>query len=248
MQIDTNTLYSMANQLRSCYQSYSFKKSSLQTRHNEIGRRLQSLSTFLDQTANQYEQLENQVNQKVKLPSFSKAHTLWSDSISYTHKNYSASYTNEFGSANACMSLGQVKASGSVKAQFIRNNQFDPSLKINAQASGTLLSANANARIGNEYVYANVNAKGSVGTVYAKANAAIDKTGVDIDAGIGAAAARGEVKCSFNVFGIGITLTGSGSIGSAELSASYRHKNREWEVGSKMGFIAGLGWKVKVTY
>lgn len=29
---------------------------------------------------------------------------------------------------------------------------------------------------------------------------------------------------------------------------SYRHKNREWEFGSKLGFIAGTGFRLKVSY
>ena len=34
----------------------------------------------------------------------------------------------------------------------------------------------------------------------------------------------------------------------AEEEVSFSHKNREWEFGSKLGFIAGLGFKVNVTY
>ena len=31
------------------------------------------------------------------------------------------------------------------------------------------------------------------------------------------------------------------------LGLSYRHRNREWEFGSKLGFIAGTGFKVNAS-
>ena len=43
-------------------------------------------------------------------------------------------------------------------------------------------------------------------------------------------------------------MTGSGSIGSAEANLTYHRSAKEWEFGSKLGFIAGLGFKVKVEY
>ena len=64
----------------------------------------------------------------------------------------------------------------------------------------------------------------------------------------GAAAVQGEVQCAFELFGAKVTITGSGSLGSAQAELTYSHKNREWEFGSKLGFIAGLGFHVKVEY
>ena len=69
-----------------------------------------------------------------------------------------------------------------------------------------------------------------------------------LDLGVGGSALKGEVEAAFHVFGAKVTLTGQGSVGSAELNMSYHHSNREWEFGSKLGFIVGTGFKVKVQY
>jgi len=51
-----------------------------------------------------------------------------------------------------------------------------------------------------------------------------------------------------NILGAKVTLTAQGSVGSAEANFSYHFSSREWEIGSKLGFIAGLGFKINVSY
>ena len=68
------------------------------------------------------------------------------------------------------------------------------------------------------------------------------------EAGVGVAALRGETRCVLNILGAKVTLTAQGSVGSAEANFSYHFSSREWEIGSKLGFIAGLGFKINVSY
>jgi hypothetical protein len=65
---------------------------------------------------------------------------------------------------------------------------------------------------------------------------------------VGAAALRGECSAAFSLFGVTVTMTGSASLLSTEASMTYRHKNREWEFGTSLGFIAGLGFNWKISY
>ena len=102
-----------------------------------------------------------------------------------------------------------------------------------------------NARIGNSKVYASARATGQVGVAYANCKAVFSKK---VQSFVGVAALRGETRCVLNILGAKVTLTAQGSVGSAEANFSYHFSNREWEIGSKLGFIAGLGFKINVSY
>ena len=117
-----------------------------------------------------------------------------------------------------------------------------------AGAQAALLQAGAEVWTGGSLIGASASAEGTAGYAYAEAEAVLSKEEQTIHAGAGVCALRGEVRCVLKIFNVRITLTGSGSIGSAEAEVSFSHKNREWEFGSKLGFIAGLGFKVNVTY
>lgn len=98
------------------------------------------------------------------------------------------------------------------------------------------------------FVKASTKLTGSIGTVYAQAEAVLSKAEQTLSLKAGAAALTGEAQCAFELFGAKVTLTGSLSLGSAEAELTYSHKNKEWEFGSKLGFIAGLGFRIKVEY
>lgn len=169
-------------------------------------------------------------------------------SIQYTMVESSISAHRKYANASLRMNVGDISAYGKVQAKVWKDKELKPDVEINAEVSGSVLSANAKAYLGNSYVHANLSAKGTVGTVYAKAKAVYNENEQTLDIGVGAAALRGEVQTSFNILGASVTISGSGSIGSAEANWTYHHANREWEFGSKLGFIAGLGFKVRVNY
>jgi hypothetical protein len=119
---------------------------------------------------------------------------------------------------------------------------------LSSEASLALLSSTVNARVGNAKIYASARATGQVGVAYATCKAVLSKKEQSFEAGVGVAALKGETRCVFSVMGAKVTLTAQGSIGSAEANLSYRFSSREWEIGSKLGFIAGLGFKINVSY
>ena len=82
----------------------------------------------------------------------------------------------------------------------------------------------------------------------ATCKAAFSRKEQSFEAGVGVAALRGETRCVLNILGVKVTLTAQGSLGSAEANFSYHFSSREWEIGSKLGFIAGLGFKINVSY
>ena len=148
--------------------------------------------------------------------------------------------------ANATLLDGEIKSS--ISARIWKNKKFDPRIVLNAESSLALLSSTVNARIGNSKVYASARATGQVGVAYATCKAAFSRKEQSFEAGVGVAALRGETRCVLNILGAKVTLTAQGSVGSAEANFSYHFSSREWEIGSKLGFIAGLGFKINVSY
>lgn len=145
--------------------------------------------------------------------------------------------------------VGEVALKGQAHASLLdADGDFDPQLIVYAQASATLAQASLTLKGGNSLLGASVRASGSLGVAYAEAEAVLSAQEQTLKLKAGAAAVQGEVQCAFELFGAKVTITGSGSLGSAQAELTYSHKNREWEFGSKLGFIAGLGFHVKVEY
>lgn len=169
-------------------------------------------------------------------------------SAAYHYGQINRDYGNDKTSLKLDASIGNIKAKGTCEAKLWKDKKFDPKVIVSANASAAVLSGSIQGRAGWKNIYAKAGAYGDIGALYANAKAVINTKEQTLEAGIGAAALKGEVRTSFHVFGANVTLTGQGSIGSIEGTVSYHHSAREWEFGSKMGFIAGLGFKVKVNY
>lgn len=146
------------------------------------------------------------------------------------------------------MDVGKVSVSADAKAVLKQNDKWDPALILQAEASAALAKATATIRLGNDYIHADGEVSGGVGVASAEAKAIINKEEISLKAEAGVAALKGEVKGSFSVFGATITLSGSGEVGSIGGGAEFSSKKGEWELGGKLSFIAGLGFKVKVNY
>lgn len=241
----------------------TLKTMSLQERNSRIQNEINDIVSYLKSTACLIEETEkksslfkpgklsfstysnlNLISQILKKSRYSYASATAEFAALKAYKGFTAKYFHI--GANAKILSGQVK--GSIAARIWKKKKFDPRVVLRAETTASLLSADVSTRLGNQHVYATARAEGSVGTVYAKCKTVLSKKEQTFEAGIGACALRGETRCCLNVFGVKVILTAEGSIGSAEANFSYSHKNREWEIGSKLGFIAGLGFKVKVSY
>lgn len=234
-----------------------------QARHYQIQNKLQQIAEYLSQTANIYEQNETKnsifkegnlitsSNINLNFPSLltkgdKKAY--FSGYAQYSFKEATIAYKNDYINSSLSLNVGDAKINAEGELRVWKDKVFDPELEVDVRADVALLSGNLRAKIGNEYVNTNVDARGTVGALYAQAHCVLSKEEQTLEAGVGACALRGEAEVAFNIFGAKVTLTAEGSVGSAEAKLSYHHKNREWEFGSKLGFIAGLGFKVRVNY
>ncbi|MCF0260939.1 MAG: hypothetical protein HUJ54_13850 [Erysipelotrichaceae bacterium] len=168
--------------------------------------------------------------------------------MSYALGSASAVYEGEYLSASVSAAVLQGKASGTASVRLMDEGRFSPEVNAAAGVQGSLLASAASASVSTPYASAKASAAGEVGAVYAGASAVINPNEIRMEAAVGAAALRGECSFAFSLFGATVTVTGSGSVGSAEAGLSFAYSNREWEIGSKLGFIAGLGFKLKVEY
>lgn len=219
----------------------SSKNPTINERQYRIAKEIMDIANYLSKSASLIESCEhkqsawkpgkvnlikytnlNLVSQLTKQSRYSYGSIRYTKSFKEWNKNYTKPYFHV--GANATLLDGEIKSS--ISARIWKNKKFDPRIVLNAESSLALLSSTVNARIGNSKVYASARATGQVGV----------------------AALRGETRCVLNILGAKVTLTAQGSVGSAEANFSYHFSSREWEIGSKLGFIAGLGFKINVSY
>lgn len=241
----------------------SSKDPTINERQYRIAKEIMDIAIYLSKSASLIESCEhkqsawkpgkvnlikytnlNLVSQLTKQSRYSYGSVRYTKSFKEWNKNYTKPYFHV--GANATLLDGEIKSS--ISARIWKNKKFDPRIVLNAESSLALLSSTVNARIGNSKVYASARATGQVGVAYATCKAAFSRKEQSFEAGVGVAALRGETRCVLNILGAKVTLTAQGSVGSAEANFSYHFSSREWEIGSKLGFIAGLGFKINVSY
>ena len=241
----------------------SSKDPTINERQYRIAKEIMDIANYLSKSASLIESCEhkqsawkpgkvnlikytnlNLVSQLTKQSRYSYGSVRYTKSFKEWNKNYTKPYFHV--GANATLLDGEIKSS--ISARIWKNKKFDPRIVLNAESSLALLSSTVNARIGNSKVYASARATGQVGVAYATCKAAFSRKEQSFEAGVGVAALRGETRCVLNILGAKVTLTAQGSVGSAEANFSYHFSSREWEIGSKLGFIAGLGFKINVSY
>lgn len=263
MRIDTDVCRSLSASFRSLQATCSVP-ASLTIQKLSVSRSLEQLSLYFTTLADQAEAAENQkaffVPGKVvtshreywnlgRQLNKQPAKTTLTGSLDASWKTGSLTAAHDKYTATGKVDLLKAHLKGTASMQFWKDKKFDP--KADLAAEGSLCAASAQLSASWKPVSGlNVSgyAKGEVGAVYGKAEAVLSKEELSIEGTVGAAAVRGECSLSFSFMGAIVTLTGTGSLGSAEASFSYHHKNKEWEMGSKLGFIAGLGFKIKVNY
>jgi hypothetical protein len=171
-----------------------------------------------------------------------------SASASYAYKSLEKTSGTSTKYANLEASLGDIRASGSATCYiFDSDKNLDPGVGLTAAASASLASLTHTMG----YVQSSVSSltstlRASVGTIYANCEAYLGKNGLILDGNVGAAAVRGEATFAFKLLGTTISFTAIGTLGCAEASFSARFTNKEWEFGSSLGFIAGLGYKINI--
>lgn len=271
MTISTSLYRSYASALASRRKYWDFSDVRLKIRHEAIQKRLNEFVDYFNQSANAYENVENDLLHRASnlhayfqdgkmrynhyenwnlLAQLTKQEkdTYLSAGVQWSLKEAGVAYRNPYVYAGLDAKLGTVQAKGSCEIGLWKEEKFDPRFQIGIETSASLLEASAQAKIGNSNLYLQTQANGRIGTVYAQAQCVLNKEEQDLEASIGAAALQGEAGLCFSLFGAKINVSLQGSLGSAEAEISYHHKNKEWEFGSKLGFIAGLGFKINISY
>lgn len=131
----------------------------------------------------------------------------------------------------------------------MEEQKFDPRIVVNAESSLALLSSTVNARIGNSKSLCERSSNRTklvlrmrlVKLLFLGKNSRLK-----LELVLQPYAAKHVIV--LNILGAKVTLTAQGSVGSAEANFSYHFSSREWEIGSKLGFIAGLGFKINGSY
>lgn len=264
MKVDSQSYTSLSASFQSlASRTIQLNQPSLQERQFRISKEIQDIASYLKKSASLIENTEhkqqalskgkrnfkvyhnlNLVSQLTKKSRYSYG----SLGYDWSYAEWNKNYTRQYFHVGANVSLMDANIKGSVSARIWKNKKLNPRLVLKAESAVSLMSATVNARVGNVKVYASARATGQVGVAYANCKAVFSKKEQSFEAGVGVAALRGETRCVFNVFGAKVTLTAQGSVGSAEANFSYHFSAREWEIGSKLGFIAGLGFKVNVSY
>ncbi len=268
MDIDTSLCRQYAGRIHALRSQFFFTERVLADRHQTILAQIESLRQFFLNMANQAEANENRrlsmssysslgnasVDPDLDLHLFSQI--LRKDVPMSVGASFGASYLHTGSSFRAKylentnhVDVGNAQASGECSLNlWTKDKKFDPSLSLAAQVGVSLLDVSSRTKIGTDQINAVLNLNGSVGTAKASASAVLSRHEQSFKAQAHVAALEGEAKLAFNIFGVSVSLTTSGSLMSAGADVSYEHKNREWEFGAKLGFIAGLGFKLNVKY
>lgn len=268
LDIETNSSRQFASQIHQARTYLYFLHPSLAQRHQEILAAIERLRQYFLTIANEAEALEGRSLPKVSVSSnvFKTSTSASFDphmssllrkggrpiegeaSASIHYMQVENKYSNEFLSHSLEANVGNAKVEGEFELGIWNDKKFDPSLDLRGQLSLSLLSLTSHAKLGKGKVYATSKASVNVGSAKAVGQVCLSAKEQTLKLSGHVAALEGEAELGFHLFGATITLSGSASLMSAGADVSYSHKKREWEFGSKLGFIAGLGWKINIKY
>ena len=248
MKIDTNQCRQIASDLSRYQRSLYFGTYELDQRHQQILYEIQKLQKYFSTMAYEAEQVETNLRpSRSYYKKWNQKITPFSDHAyvaTGTFKYYA--YHSEHKKEHVRMStnVGNCIVSTKCEAGIVKA----PHIRVQAKSEVSLLHSKVSTSIGNKNVHLNASGSAKIGVASAKAVAVMSQQEQTLQFHVGASAIEAEAVCAFRVFHTTVTLTGSKSLGTAELDLSYSHKNKEWEIGSKLGFIAGVGLKVNVKF
>lgn len=265
MILETQDLRTLAARVSALAGSVRLNSPILISRHRQIQNQLISLAAFFNRIADLVEGNENSIQnaQRIHISpqagwnfyasgSGSVPGLLQGDSISgklgadWTAGAGSAAWNASGAYASISGDFVQLGGSCSASFQIVSENNFDPRLTLNVGTAGHAAGAEVSAGYAFMDFEASVRAAGEVGAVYAEAEAvfAVDEQTISFQAG--AAVARGECELAIDLAGLKITLTLSGSLGSAEAGATYSVSGDSWETSVNLGLGVGAGVGVRI--
>lgn len=167
---------------------------------------------------------------------------------SFTAYEIQAGKNASYAQGGVGAALGSAHAALDVRGTLFDKGKLTPTLHLESEVGASLAKGEVHAGIENKYLHAIGEVSLAIGAITGHVKAVINKKEVSLKAEVGAAAVRGEVRGVISIFGINIRAIGVGELGSAGASAEFSSKQGEFEFGGKVSFLAGLGFKIKVTY
>lgn len=165
-------------------------------------------------------------------------------SIGNAHAKTRMKYVN----GDVDLKVGQASISADAKGVLYQDGKFDPALILSGSIAMHGAIATGHVGVGTTKIHIDGDVSGSVGAIEAEGKAIIDKDEVTLKANVGIAALKGKAQGSISIFGLKISLVGSGEVGAFGAGAEFSSKSGEFEVGAKLSLIAGIGFKIKVSY
>ena len=157
----------------------------------------------------------------------------------------SGSWGAAHGSAEVSLLTGAV--CGEVGASFDpTTGEFKAGFK--AEAEGSVLEVEGNARIGEDDYNVHAHVDGKVLTASAKANLTISNEGIEAKAGAEAYVFTGEAVGGFTFMGITVDAVGEAKIGGAGAMAQLQTDANGMELDLGLGLLLGVGTKVKIDW
>lgn len=161
---------------------------------------------------------------------------------------YQVGYDSKYAQLNGSLAVGSAHISGDVKTVLYEDKAWNPRLEFSVEAEAVAAQLKAGLHVGTSFISGDVEASVGVGVAKGEAKAVISKDEVTLKGEVGVAAVQGKVKGKLSLFGVDVTLTGTGELGAAGIGAEFSSKTGEVEFGGKASLLAGLGFKVKINY
>lgn len=266
MILDASAAESLSVSFSSLQRAHFFSRADLQCRHNELQASLQRLAEFFSNLAWRAYNSENALRSSKSQQAL--AASRWTSSgyvsgslgtllngkklkaegvLKYQAGEANAVKETKHLFASASASLLPVCVKGSTSAVLKnKEGEFEPKVNLSAQAGAAVAHGQVNAGMHFGAQNASLQGSGQFMVAYGKAEAVFEPEEIALEAEAGAAAVRGECAVVAELFGKRITVSLSGSVGSAEAGFSFKHSTKEWSMGCKLGFIVGAGLNVKV--
>lgn len=144
--------------------------------------------------------------------------------------------------------LGKANVTFDAKANLLKNGKYHPNLLLQAKAEANAMKYEKTLDYKGKYIGAEANGNVIVGAASAEAKAVITKDELTLKAEVGASAVKGEAKCALKLFGVEVSLTAAGEIGSVGAGVEFSSKKNEFTFGGRFAAFLGGSFKVNVKY
>lgn len=266
MILDTQECRRLAAVLGQLRKTMVLPTPALQSRHGQIQKQLAALEEFFIRLAAMAEQTESSIQTRIDPINPGSGMRLEGDAnislsrlaagksiqaqglVGYTQWGKSQNWTAGPAQAGVALAVLEGSLRGSASFGVISGKTLSPRLDLEAQAYARIAGASGQIRVGNDIMAISARAIGEAGAVYGQASCVLAVDEQVLAARVGAAALRGECSAAFELAGVMVTVTTSGSIGGIEAGVGYENRAGKWSVDANGALFVGGGVRIEVDY